>query len=68
MSKKISLLREIACDDVVLEQTNAPIPYSKALYQLAQNTLYTMPRFSMGAINKDKSELVLRIKRINNIK
>lgn len=68
IGKEVNLLREIACDEFVIEKTNAPIVYSKALFQLANATPIQKPLFSMGAINNNGGELLLRIKQINKLK
>jgi hypothetical protein len=67
IGKEINLLREIACDEFVIEKTNAPIVYSKALFQLATANPLQKPLFSMGAINNNGGELLLRIKQLNKL-
>lgn len=67
IGKEINLLREIACDEFVIEKTNKPIVYSKALFQLATANPIQKPLFSMGAINNNGGELLLRIKQLNKL-
>lgn len=67
ISNKIVLLRELACDEFVIQHTHAPIVYSKALYQLALNAQEQIPDFAMGAVNNMEHELIIRIKNINKL-
>ena len=66
--RRINLLRELSCDEFVVEHSNAPIAYSKALYQLAHNVQSRMPNLAMGAIGTIESDLLTRIRSINQIK
>ena len=66
--RRINLLRELSCDEFVVEHSNAPISYSKALYQLAHNVQPKMPNLAMGAMGTLESDLLIRIKNINQIK
>ena len=68
ITNRINLLREIACDQFVMNHSNCPVEYSKALYQLAYITQNSMTDFAMGAINNNEHELLTRIKRINQLK
>lgn len=66
-SKTIRTNREKACDDWVVEKTESPILYSKALYQLAKNGLNHPIELSLAAV-ENESELLDRVKNINGIK
>jgi hypothetical protein len=65
--QKINLLREIACDELVMECNNAPVEYSKALYLIANADNTSMSSQMIGATNGNNNHLLIRIKRINNI-
>lgn len=66
-TRKINLLREIACDDFVIKNTNEPILYSKALYLVANSNSYNMSSYVIGVTNGNRNELLSRIKKLNNI-
>lgn len=67
LSNKLVLLRELACDDFVIEHTNATIIYSKALYQLGLHAHLKRSVFAIGAIGNEEHELITRIKNINKL-
>jgi len=67
IDKEIQLQRELACDAFVLQHTNAPIAYSKALFQLAYQSNAQSFNFSLGAI-QSQNELRYRIQILNKIK
>ena len=66
-NKKINILREIACDEFVLQHSNEAITYSKALFQIANLNQITQSSFVMAATNGNKQELLERIRKINKI-
>jgi len=68
ITNRINLLRELACDQFVINHSNNPVVYSKALYQLAYHTQNSMTGFAMGAVNNNEHELLTRIKCINKLK
>ena len=65
--KKIHIEREKACDDWVVANTQAPLMYTKALYQLAKYSYNNKHNLSLAAAEK-VSELMVRIKQINGLK
>lgn len=67
--KEINLQREMACDKWVINLTNAPLTFSKALYNLAiiQNRDLSFNAFSLGILSR-KNDLFLRVQNINNLK
>lgn len=67
INNEIQIQREIACDEFVINYTNAPIAYSKALYQLANQVKAHQFNFSLGAI-QSSNELLYRIQILNKIK
>ena len=67
--KEINLQREMACDKWVINLTNAPLTFSKALYNLAiiQKRDLSFNSFSLGILSR-KNDLFLRVQNINNLK
>jgi beta-lactamase regulating signal transducer with metallopeptidase domain len=68
VTQKIDLLREMACDELVLKYSNEPILYSKALYHIASIKQMANPVYVLAAINGNEHALMTRIKNINKIK
>jgi len=56
--------REHCCDDMVLNSTDNPVNYAKALIHIAEQQHFT--RLAPGAIGSTKHQLYSRIKRILN--
>jgi beta-lactamase regulating signal transducer with metallopeptidase domain len=67
--KEISLQREMACDKWVIDITNSPLVFSKALYNLATIQLndFSNHAFTLGILSR-KNDLILRVQSINNLK
>lgn len=65
-SKIIQVEREKACDGWVVENTQAPLPYTKALYQLAKFNYKHQNKLSLAAGEKS-SALLDRIQYINGL-
>ena len=65
-SKKIQLEREKACDDWVVANTKSPLPYTKALFQLAKFNYKHHNKLSLAAGEKG-SALLARIQHINGL-
>ncbi len=65
-SKKIQLEREKACDDWVVANTKSPLPYTKALFQLAKFNYKHHNKLSLAAGEKG-SALLVRIQHINGL-
>jgi beta-lactamase regulating signal transducer with metallopeptidase domain len=64
--KELNLQREIACDEYVVEITNNPIAYSKALLAVAENSLETNHQLFLAA-NSNNADFKTRIELINGI-
>jgi hypothetical protein len=64
ISGSIRSEREHCCDDCVLNATENPINYAKALIHLAEQQHYT--RLAPGAVGSRKNQFESRIKRILN--
>ncbi len=68
LSRKLSLYREIACDEMVLESQQAtPLLYTKILYQLSLFKQQPENELRLAAV-KQHGELLTRIQIMNNIK
>ena len=65
-SNKIKLEREKACDDWVVANTQAPLLYTKALYQLAKYNYSNHNSLSLAAVESN-SALLVRIKHVNGL-
>ena len=65
-SKIIQLEREKACDDWVVDNTQMPLPYTKALFQLAKFNYKHQNKLSLAAGEKG-SALFVRIQHINGL-
>ncbi len=65
-SKIIELEREKACDDWVVDNTQSPLPYTKALFQLAKFNYKHQNKLSLAAGEKG-SALLDRIQHINGL-
>lgn len=64
---EISVQREMACDDWVINHTRTPLVYTKALYNIAATSiLKSNQNLYLGAFNNN-SELLERIKQIHNL-
>ena len=64
--KELNLQREIACDEYVVNITNNPIAYSKALIAVAENSLENNHQLFLAA-NSNNADLKTRIELINGI-
>ena len=67
-SRFIQIEREHACDDIVVEHTDAPLQYAHALLQLELLKHNTQPAFALAATGETNQHLYQRIKRITNMK
>ena len=65
-SSVIQLEREKACDEWVVANTKSPLPYTKALYQLATFNYRNGNKLSLAAVEKG-SALLSRIQHINGL-
>ena len=65
-NKVIQLQREIACDQFVIENINAPVHYAKALYNLAQSASNNNLQLSLGALSSN-NQLLNRIQVLNKL-
>ncbi len=67
LSKSLSLQREIACDEMVLQDNQAtPLLYTKVLYQLSLLNKNNHNELRLAAV-QHQGELITRIQKINNI-
>jgi len=64
ISDRIRREREHSCDDAVVQTSNDPVNYAKALVRLAEQQYYI--RLAPGAGGSSKHHFVTRIKRIIN--
>ena len=62
----IQLQREIACDQFVIENINAPVHYAKALFNLAQSSSNYNLQLSLGALSSN-NQLLNRIQVLNKL-
>lgn len=67
IGKMMDIERENACDDKVIQLTNAPLTYAKALLQLELLTNTQKPVLALAATGEEQ-HLYQRIKRITNMK
>ncbi len=67
IGKMMDIERENACDDKVIELTNAPLTYAQALLQLELLTNTQKPVLALAATGQEQ-HLYQRIKRITNMK
>jgi len=65
-SKVIQIEREKACDEWVVAHSKSPLPYTKALYQLATFNYRNGNKLSLAAVEKG-SALLSRIQHINGL-
>lgn len=63
----IQLQREMCCDEWVMSKVNTPIPYSKALYQIANQLAKPNLTLSLGAAS-NQNDLLLRLQYLNGIR
>jgi beta-lactamase regulating signal transducer with metallopeptidase domain len=66
LQKRIQLQREMACDAFVVNKSNDPVNYSKALFYLSEKVYLTQLNVSLGAYS-NQSELLTRIQFLNKI-
>ena len=67
LSKSLSLQREIACDELVLQSQQAtPLLYTKVLYQLSLLNKNSYNELRLAAV-QDQGELLTRIHKINKV-
>ncbi len=67
LQSAIQLQREMCCDEWVMKKVNAPIPYSKALFQIANQS--NQPNLSLSlAAASNKNDLLLRLQYLNGIR
>lgn len=64
MHSAIQLQREMSCDEWVIKKTHSPIPYSKALFQLANQLVNANSKLSIGAAS-NQPDLLLRLQYLN---
>lgn len=64
--KELNLQREIACDEYVVNNTNNPIAYSKALIKVAETSISEQEQLSLAA-HSNNADLKTRIELINGI-
>lgn len=64
ISDRIRLEREHSCDDAVVQTSNDPVNYAKALVQLAEKQQYI--RLAPGAGGSKRDHFMTRIRRIIN--
>ena len=57
----------MCCDEWVMKKVNAPIPYSKALYQIANQSIQPNLSLSLAAAS-NKNDLLLRLQYLNGIR
>lgn len=67
IGKMMDIERENSCDDKVIQLTNAPLTYAKALLQLELLTNTQKPVLALAATGQEQ-HLYQRIKRITNMK
>ncbi len=67
LNAAIELQREMCCDEWVMKKMNAPIPYSKALFQIANQLVRPNISLSIGAAT-NKNDLLLRLQYLNGIR
>ena len=66
MHTAMHLQRELTCDEFVMNHTQEPIAYSKALYELAKRKHLQQIQLSMGVMHS-QHELLYRIHKINKV-
>lgn len=67
LAREIKAEREFSCDDLVLQHTEKPLIYARALAVMEEHRM-TMTSLAMAASGNKKYELLTRIQKITNMK